>query len=39
MTKTQHELWSDLVTALENYANAPSHQTVRALVEAINASR
>jgi hypothetical protein len=43
-TKTQDALWGDLVTALENYANAEygslGHQTARgALAEAINAAR
>jgi hypothetical protein len=37
--KTQHELWSDLATAWENFENAPSDRTARAFAEAIEASR
>jgi hypothetical protein len=37
--KTQHELWSDLVAAWENFENAPSERTACALAEAIDASR
>ncbi len=33
---TPDELWIALVTAWENYENAPSEQTVRALLEANN---
>jgi hypothetical protein len=44
MTAERQDLWSDIVTALENYANACedgslNHQIVRALAEAFNASR
>jgi hypothetical protein len=43
-TARRQDLWSDLVTALENYANARedgslNYQIVRAFAEAINASR
>jgi hypothetical protein len=38
-TKTQDALWSDLATAWENFEHAPSHQTARALAEAIDAAR
>jgi hypothetical protein len=31
-----YEIWRNLVTAWENFENAPSHETARALVEAIN---
>ncbi|SHG10219.1 hypothetical protein SAMN05443248_0289 [Bradyrhizobium erythrophlei] len=37
--KTQDELWSDLATAWGNFEDAPSHQTARALAQAIEASR
>jgi hypothetical protein len=41
---TEDTLWSELVTALENYANARedgslNHQIVHALAEALDASR
>jgi hypothetical protein len=34
--RTTDELWSDLVTAWENFEDDPNHWTARALLEANN---